>query len=65
MLDWSRFPAKGQRVAVDNGSGRKATLIKVDSAIRVEVCYKWFRFGNLSIIIRRASISADGDWFMD
>lgn len=54
------------RVTVDNASSRKATLIKVDSANKrgslldvVQV------LTDLNLIIRRAYISSDGEWFMD
>ncbi|KAK6930786.1 ACT domain [Dillenia turbinata] len=54
------------RVTVDNASSRKATLIKVDSANKrgsllavVQV------LTDLNLIIKRAYISSDGEWFMD
>ncbi|EXB40332.1 [Protein-PII] uridylyltransferase [Morus notabilis] len=54
------------RVTVDNASSRKATLIKVDSANRrgslLEVVQV---LTDLNLIIRRAYISSDGEWFMD
>uniref|UniRef100_A0A2C9UMS0 ACT domain-containing protein ACR n=2 Tax=Manihot esculenta TaxID=3983 RepID=A0A2C9UMS0_MANES len=54
------------RVTVDNASRRKATLIKVDSANRrgslLEVVQV---LTDLDLIIRRAYISSDGEWFMD
>ncbi|KDP26845.1 hypothetical protein JCGZ_18003 [Jatropha curcas] len=54
------------RVTVDNVSSRKATLIKVDSANKrgslLEVVQV---LTDLDLIIRRAYISSDGEWFMD
>ncbi|PON91854.1 ACT domain containing protein [Trema orientale] len=54
------------RVTVDNASSRKATLIKVDSANRrgslLEVVQV---LTDMNLIIRRAYISSDGEWFMD
>ncbi|KAJ6945675.1 ACT domain-containing protein ACR4 isoform X1 [Populus alba x Populus x berolinensis] len=54
------------RVTVDNASSRKATLIKVDSANKrgslLEVVQV---LTDLNLIIRRAYISSDGEWFMD
>ncbi|GAV71328.1 ACT domain-containing protein [Cephalotus follicularis] len=54
------------RVTVDNTSSRKATLIKVDSANKrgslLEVVQV---LTDLDLIIRRAYISSDGEWFMD
>lgn len=54
------------RVSIDNTSSRKATLIKVDSSNRhgslLEVVQV---LTDLNLIIRRAYISSDGEWFMD
>ncbi|GMH02256.1 hypothetical protein Nepgr_004095 [Nepenthes gracilis] len=54
------------RVTVDNNSSRKATLIKVDSANKrgslLEVVQV---LTDMNLIIRRAYISSDGEWFMD
>ncbi|XP_059656619.1 ACT domain-containing protein ACR4-like [Cornus florida] len=54
------------RVTVDNASDRKATLIKVDSANKrgslLEVVQV---LTDLDLIVRRAYISSDGEWFMD
>ncbi|KAJ4821836.1 hypothetical protein Tsubulata_018552 [Turnera subulata] len=54
------------RVTVDNASSRKTTLIKVDSANRrgslLEVVQV---LTDLDLLIRRAYISSDGEWFMD
>ncbi|KAK8706491.1 hypothetical protein V6N13_050053 [Hibiscus sabdariffa] len=54
------------RVTVDNATSRTATLIKVDSANKrgslLEVVQV---LTDLDLIIRRAYISSDGDWFMD
>ncbi|CAA3003875.1 ACT domain-containing ACR4-like [Olea europaea subsp. europaea] len=54
------------RVTVDNASNNKATLIKVDSANKrgslLEVVQV---LTDLNLIIRRAYISSDGEWFMD
>ncbi|XP_073135006.1 ACT domain-containing protein ACR4-like [Henckelia pumila] len=54
------------RVTVDNASDKKATLIKVDSANKrgslLEVAQV---LTDLNLIIRRAYISSDGEWFMD
>ncbi|CDP13377.1 unnamed protein product [Coffea canephora] len=53
-------------VTVDNESDKKATLIKVDSANRrgslLEVVQV---LTDLNLIIKRAYISSDGEWFMD
>ncbi|KAF3432360.1 hypothetical protein FNV43_RR27100 [Rhamnella rubrinervis] len=54
------------RVTVDNASSRTATLIKVDSANKrgslLEVVQV---LTDLNLIVRRAYISSDGEWFMD
>ncbi|KAB2095247.1 hypothetical protein ES319_A01G023700v1 [Gossypium barbadense] len=54
------------RVTVDNATSRKATLIKVDSANKrgslLEVVQV---LTDLDLLIRRAYISSDGEWFMD
>ncbi|XP_011036119.1 PREDICTED: uncharacterized protein LOC105133725 [Populus euphratica] len=54
------------RVTVDNASSRKATLIKVDSANKrgslLEVVQV---LTDLNLLITRAYISSDGEWFMD
>ncbi|KAI3501879.1 hypothetical protein L1887_29907 [Cichorium endivia] len=54
------------RVTVDNITDRKATLIKVDSANKrgslLEVVQV---LTDLNILIRKAYISSDGEWFMD
>ncbi|XP_057949664.1 ACT domain-containing protein ACR4-like [Malania oleifera] len=54
------------RVSVDNTSSRKATLIQVHSANRrgslLEVVQV---LTDLNLIIKRAYISSDGEWFMD
>lgn len=54
------------RVTVDNLTDKKATLIKVDSANKrgslLEVVQV---LTDLNMIIRRAYISSDGEWFMD
>ncbi|KAE8662321.1 ACT domain-containing protein ACR5 [Hibiscus syriacus] len=54
------------RVTVDNAASRKATLIKVDSANKrgslLEVVQV---LTDLDLMIRRAYISSDGEWFMD
>ncbi|KAI8527905.1 hypothetical protein RHMOL_Rhmol12G0110000 [Rhododendron molle] len=54
------------RVAVDNASDRKATLIKVDSANNRGSLLEVVQVLNdMNLIIRRAYISSDGGWFMD
>lgn len=54
------------RVTVDNTSSRKATLIKVDSANKRGSLLEVVQVLNdLDLIIRRAYISSDGEWFMD
>ncbi|KAH9708089.1 hypothetical protein KPL70_012772 [Citrus sinensis] len=54
------------RVTVDNTSSRKATLIKVDSANKRGSLLELVQVLNdLDLIIRRAYISSDGEWFMD
>ncbi|VFQ60924.1 unnamed protein product [Cuscuta campestris] len=54
------------RVSVDNISDKRATLIKVDSANKrgslLEVAQV---LTDMDLIIRRAYISSDGEWFMD
>ncbi|KAK4265072.1 hypothetical protein QN277_026172 [Acacia crassicarpa] len=54
------------RVSVDNTSSSAATLIKVDSANKrgslLEVVQV---LTDMNLIIRRAYISSDGEWFMD
>lgn len=54
------------RVSVDNTSSSTATLIKVDSANKrgslLEVVQV---LTDMNLIIRRAYISSDGEWFMD
>ncbi|XP_057436345.1 ACT domain-containing protein ACR4-like isoform X2 [Lotus japonicus] len=54
------------RVTVDNTSNRTATVIKVDSANRrgslLEVVQV---LTDMNLIVRRAYISSDGEWFMD
>ncbi|KAI4343422.1 hypothetical protein L6164_010771 [Bauhinia variegata] len=54
------------RVTVDNTSSRTTTLIKVDSANKrgslLEVVQV---LTDMNLIIRRAYISSDGEWFMD
>ncbi|CAI9093147.1 OLC1v1028569C1 [Oldenlandia corymbosa var. corymbosa] len=53
-------------VTVDNESDKKATLIKVDSANKrgslLEVVQV---LTDLNLIVKRAYISSDGEWFMD
>ncbi|XP_041014309.1 ACT domain-containing protein ACR4-like [Juglans microcarpa x Juglans regia] len=54
------------RVTVDNASSRKATLIKVDSANKRGSLLELVQvLIDLNLIIRRAYISSDGEWFMD
>lgn len=54
------------RVTVDNTSSKKATLVKVDSANKrgslLEVVQV---LTDMNLLIRRAYISSDGEWFMD
>ncbi|KAI4384231.1 hypothetical protein MLD38_002413 [Melastoma candidum] len=54
------------RVTVDNESSKKATLVKVDSANKrgrlLEVVQV---LTDMNLIIRRAYISSDREWFMD
>ncbi|KAK6161042.1 hypothetical protein DH2020_004423 [Rehmannia glutinosa] len=54
------------RVTIDNESHKNATLIKVDSANKrgslLEVAQV---LNDVNLIIRRAYISSDGQWFMD
>ncbi|OWM76234.1 ACT domain-containing protein ACR4-like [Punica granatum] len=54
------------RVTVDNDSSKKATLVKVDSANKrgslLEVVQV---LTDMNLLIRRAYISSDGEWFMD
>ncbi|GAB4839735.1 hypothetical protein Ancab_020445 [Ancistrocladus abbreviatus] len=54
------------RVTVDNTSSRKATLIKVDSANKRGSLLELVQvLTDMNLIIRRAYISSDGEWFMD
>ncbi|XP_044491101.1 ACT domain-containing protein ACR4-like [Mangifera indica] len=54
------------RVTVDNTSSREATLIKVDSANKRGSLLEVVQVLNdMNLIIRRAYISSDGEWFMD
>ncbi|XP_023532784.1 ACT domain-containing protein ACR4-like isoform X1 [Cucurbita pepo subsp. pepo] len=54
------------RVTIDNDSSTKATLIKVDSANKRGSLLEVVQVLNdLNLIIRRAYISSDGEWFMD
>ncbi|KAF5746410.1 ACT domain-containing protein ACR4-like [Tripterygium wilfordii] len=54
------------RVMVDNASSRKATLIMVDSANKRGSLLELVQaLTDLDLIIRRAYISSDGEWFMD
>ncbi|XP_010556116.1 PREDICTED: ACT domain-containing protein ACR4-like [Tarenaya hassleriana] len=54
------------KVTIDNASSRKATLVKVDSANKrgslLEVVQV---LTDLDLLIRRAYVSSDGEWFMD
>ncbi|KAK8951124.1 hypothetical protein KSP39_PZI003973 [Platanthera zijinensis] len=54
------------RVSVDNSTRKKATLIKVDSINKhgslLEVVQVLI---DLNLVIKRAYISSDGEWFMD
>ncbi|XP_010543092.1 PREDICTED: ACT domain-containing protein ACR4-like [Tarenaya hassleriana] len=54
------------KVTIDNTSSRKATLVKVDSANKrgslLEVVQV---LTDLDLLIRRAYVSSDGEWFMD
>ncbi|KAF8018394.1 hypothetical protein BT93_H3321 [Corymbia citriodora subsp. variegata] len=54
------------RVTVDNASSKKATLVTVDSANKrgslLEVVQV---LTDMNLMIRRAYIASDGDWFMD
>lgn len=54
------------RVTVDNSSTRNTTLIKVDSANKQGSLLEVVQVLNdMNLIIRRAYISSDGEWFMD
>ncbi|XP_060196968.1 ACT domain-containing protein ACR4-like [Lycium barbarum] len=54
------------RVTVDNASDKKTTLIKVDSANKRGSLLEVVQVLNdLNLIIRRAYIASDGEWFMD
>ncbi|KAL5552661.1 hypothetical protein UlMin_040062 [Ulmus minor] len=54
------------RVTVDNVSSRKVTLIKVDSANKRGSLLELVQvLTDMNLIIRRAYISSDGEWFMD
>lgn len=54
------------RVTVDNKSDKKTTLIKVDSANKRGSLLEVVQIlADLNLIIRRAYISSDGEWFMD
>lgn len=54
------------RVSVDNSTSNKATLVKVDSANKQGSLLEVVQvFTDLNLIIKRAYISSDGNWFMD
>lgn len=54
------------RVTVDNSSSTNTTLIKVDSANKRGSLLEVVQVLNdMNLIIRRAYISSDGEWFMD
>lgn len=54
------------RVTVDNASSSTATLIKVDSANKRGSLLEVVQVLNdLNLIVTRAYISSDGEWFMD
>ncbi|KAK1365628.1 ACT domain-containing protein ACR5 [Heracleum sosnowskyi] len=54
------------RVTGDNASDRKATLIKVDSANKRGSLLEVVQIlTDMNLIIKRAYISSDGEWFMD
>ncbi|GAA0149546.1 hypothetical protein LIER_08695 [Lithospermum erythrorhizon] len=54
------------RVAVDNDSDRRATLVKVDSANKKGSLLEVVQvLTDMNLIIKRAYISSDGEWFMD
>ncbi|XP_015962447.1 ACT domain-containing protein ACR4 [Arachis duranensis] len=54
------------RVTVDNSSSKTDTLIKVDGANRRGILLKMVQtLIDMNIIINRAYISSDGEWFMD
>lgn len=54
------------RVTGDNASDRKATLIKVDSANKRGSLLEVVQIlTDMNLIIKKAYISSDGDWFMD
>lgn len=54
------------RVTGDNASDKKATLIKVDSANKRGSLLEVVQIlTDMNLIIKRAYISSDGEWFMD
>uniref|UniRef100_A0A7N0TMN5 ACT domain-containing protein ACR n=1 Tax=Kalanchoe fedtschenkoi TaxID=63787 RepID=A0A7N0TMN5_KALFE len=54
------------RVTIDNNSSKTATLIKVDSANNQGSLLNVVQvLTDLNLLIKRAYISSDGDWFMD
>ncbi|KAF3680298.1 ACT domain-containing protein ACR5 [Capsicum chinense] len=54
------------RVTVDNTSNKKATLIKVDSANKRGSLLQVVQvLSDFNLIVKRAYISSDGEWFMD
>ncbi|KAL9678660.1 hypothetical protein QQ045_016508 [Rhodiola kirilowii] len=54
------------RVTLDNDSSKTATLIKVDSANHQGSLLNVVQvLTDLNLVIKRAYISSDGDWFMD
>ncbi|XP_078171720.1 ACT domain-containing protein ACR4-like [Carex rostrata] len=54
------------RVTVDNTSSRRATLVKVDSVNKQGSLLKVVQvLSDLNLVVRRAYITSDGEWFMD
>ncbi|CAM8879498.1 unnamed protein product [Rhodiola kirilowii] len=54
------------RVSIDNNSSKTTTLIKVDSTNNQGSLLNVVQvLSDLNLVIKRAYISSDGDWFMD
>ncbi|KAJ1685549.1 hypothetical protein LUZ63_016939 [Rhynchospora breviuscula] len=54
------------RVTVDNTSSRRTTLVKVDSANKHGSLLQVVQvLSDLNLIVKRAYITSDGEWFMD
>ncbi|KAM0951346.1 putative [Protein-PII] uridylyltransferase [Dioscorea sansibarensis] len=54
------------RVVIDNEANRSATIVKVDGAHEYGILLEVVQaLTDLNLIIKKAYISSDGEWFMD